>query len=307
MEYNVAKQPKFSVAISTPKFKDLLAKTFEDPNKRTTFIANVLSYVANNPSIQDCEAGSIVGVALIADALNLPMSNSLGLCCAVPYKSKNGKVAQFQIQYKGFIQLAIRTSQYKNIGYNIVYPSQYLGRDKFTGEPNFDFSKERGEEEKGIGYMAYIRMNNGFDKTLYMTNSEVLNHAKKYSKAYSYGTSVWNKDFDTMALKTVIKLLISKWGMLSIDLEKAIQYDQSAVNENGEPEYLDNPNQIEEVKTISDDDAKYLFELAKDNGGAEKVKEVMTKFGYENGTPSNEIKEDDYAKICEELSKKGEE
>jgi len=302
MEYNVAKQPKFSVAISSQGFQNLIKNTLGDSKLAQKFVADVSTLVGNNPKLQDCDAGSIVSGALTAYSLHLPMSPTLGYCYLVPY----GKRAQFQIGWKGLVQLAIRTREYKDIGSNPVRESEFKGVDKRTREPIIEFKREVDLNEKIVGYMAYFDMTNGFSKTWYMSTEEIQEHATRFSKTYKSDYGIWHDDFGGMAEKTVLKRLLSKFGLLSTEMQKAIQYDQSAVNENGEPEYLDNPNQIEEVKTISDDDAKYLFELAKDNGGAEKVKEVMTKFGYENGTPSNEIKEEDYPKICEELSKKGE-
>jgi len=301
MGYEVTNKPKFSLQISSVGYQNLIKNTLGDKKLAQQFVADISTVVGNNDRLQQCDAASIVSGGLTAYTLHLPMSPTLGYCYLIPYGNK----AQFQIGWKGLLQLAIRTEKYTAIGTNAVRESEYLGVDKRTREPLIEFKNAVDLDEKIVGYMAYFDMCNGFTKTWYMSTEEIEAHAKKYSKSYvsGKGTNVWRDDFDGMAQKTVLKQLLSKYGLLSPEMQKAIQYDQAVVDENGNPEYVDTPSEEEkEVKTISDDDAKQLFELAKEHGGVNKVKQVMLEFGYKDDTPSNEIKEEDYNAICEKIT-----
>lgn len=223
---------KFSVAIRSDAMQNLINQTLSDKEVARNFIANISTAVANNPMIQNCEAGSIISAGLMAESLKLSLSNSLGYCYLIPYGTK----AQFQIGWKGFIQLAQRSGQYKKIGVREVHKGEYLGQDEF-GEDMFKFSHDFDNEEV-VGYFAYFELLNGFKKTLYWTKEQCEKHGRKYSKAYS---KLWTSDFSTMAQKTVLKQLISKWGVMSIELQKAVQSDQAVIKEDGTYEYVDNP------------------------------------------------------------------
>lgn len=207
--------------------------------KAQGFATSVLSTVNNNTLLQRAEPSSVYSAAMIAASLDLPINQSLGFAAIVPYGDK----AQFQIMTRGLIQLAMRSGEYKTINCSPVYEGQMVKQDPFTGE--YEFQIER-TSDKLIGYVAYFKMLNGFEKYLYMTVEELRAHGKKYSKSYSRANGLWQTNEDAMFAKTVLKLLLSKYGMLSIEMQRAIKFDQSKVNLNSEDideskaEYIDN-------------------------------------------------------------------
>lgn len=263
-------KPKFSIAIQTDAYKKLINNTLGDPKRANKFIASISSAVATNPQLQKCDAGSILSGALLGEALNLSPSPQLGQFFLVPYDKKqkiNGEWvvvesnAQFQLGYKGYIQLAIRSGQYKDIDVIDVREGEYLGRDKITGKHQFEFIENEVERENKpiIGYMAYFEYLNGFYKNIYWSKEKMQKHALEYSQAYASdvkkGTtySFWSKDFNGMAFKTMLRQLISKWGVMSVEIQEAITKDMSVVKEDGSFDYVDNqptvstPN-VEEIK-----------------------------------------------------------
>lgn len=237
-------KPKFSLAIQSEGYKRLINNTLGDPKRAAKFIAAISSAVATNSSLQQCDAGSILSGALLGEALNLSPSPQLGQYYLVPFKDK----AQFQLGYKGYIQLAIRSGQYKDIDVIEVREGEYLGRDKITGKHQFEFIEDEVERENEpiIGYMAYFEYLNGFYKNLYWSKEKMQKHALEYSQAYASdvkkGTnySFWTKDFNGMAFKTMLRQLISKWGIMSIDMQEALTKDMSVVKEDGTYDYVDN-------------------------------------------------------------------
>ena len=259
MNNQLQNKPKFSLAIQSEGYKRLINNTLGDPKRAAKFIAAISSAVATNPGLQQCDAGSILSGALLGEALNLSPSPQLGQYYLVPFdqkkyneKTKNyeviGKKAQFQLGYKGYIQLAIRSGQYKDIDVIEVREGEYLGRDKITGKHQFEFIEDEVERESKpiIGYMAYFEYLNGFYKNLYWSKEKMQKHALEYSQAYASdvkkGTnySFWTKDFNGMAFKTMLRQLISKWGIMSIDMQEAITKDMSVVKEDGTYDYVDN-------------------------------------------------------------------
>ena len=252
-------KPKFSLAIQSEGYKKLINNTLGDPKRSAKFIAAISSAVATNPGLQECDAGSILSGALLGEALNLSPSPQLGQYYLVPFDQKKynektkkyeviSKNAQFQLGYKGYIQLAIRSGQYKDIDVIEVREGEYLGRDKTTGKHQFEFIEEEVERENKpiIGYMAYFEYLNGFYKNLYWSKEKMQKHALEYSQAYASdvkkGTSYsfWSKDFNGMAYKTMLRQLISKWGIMSIDMQEALTKDMSVVKEDGTCDYVDN-------------------------------------------------------------------
>lgn len=220
------------------RFNDILGKN------ANAFMSSIISATKSNPSLGDCEPQSVISSAVIAATLNLPIQSNLGFAHIVPYnqKDQNGnqvKVAQFQMGYKGFIQLALRTAQYKNINASEVYEGELINHDRITGEVELDTKKKRSN--KVIGYVAYFKLINGFEKMLYLTKEQVEGHGSKYSKSYSNKYGRWQQDFDSMALKTVIKMLLSKYGILSVDMQTAITVDQAIIKDADtmEVEYVD--------------------------------------------------------------------
>lgn len=234
----------------------------------TRFISSVVSAVQTNPALAECTNKSILSAALLGEALNLSPSPQLGQFYMVPYKKKDkqGNVisvdAQFQMGAKGYKQLAMRTGQYLDIDVIYVRQGEYLGRDKFTGKQRFEFIEDDSVREglPIVGYLAYFELLNGFRKQIYWTKEKMEKHADTYSQAFSLDSykklldgkipqkemwkysSYWYKSFDDMAEKTMIRQLISKWGIMSIELETAYRNDMAVIDENGNPHYVDNPS-----------------------------------------------------------------
>lgn len=207
-----------------------------------SFISSILTIVRGNSKLQECDPNSILSAAGIAAALKLPINQSLGFAYIVPYKNQ----AQFQLGYKGLIQLALRTGMYETVNAGAVFEGQIKDVDFITGEII------RGEKisDEIVGYVAYFKLLNGFHKSLYMTVEEIAEHAKKYSQSYNYDlksgrkSSVWSSNFHSMACKTVLKLLLGKFGIISIDRQgldiiKALQADQAVINGDN-LRYIDN-------------------------------------------------------------------
>lgn len=280
------KKPSLSAFLSKPETVESLSAVIQDEKERVKFIASITSAYAANPAMRDCTYSSIVSTALTAHSLNLSLSPQLGFCYAIPFKVKqkvvNGKTipehtdAQFQMGYRGYIQLAIRTGYYEDIDVLDVREGEYLGRDAMTGRHRFAFiaDDDLRENKPIIGYLAYFVQLNGFKKQLYWSKEKMLKHADRYSQAFSLNgndkkvsyadylagkypkadewkySSFWYTSFDDMAFKTMIKQLISKWGIMSLDMQKALKEDDnadfntaptftSAINEDGE--VLDTP------------------------------------------------------------------
>lgn len=216
---------------------DMIAKSAERTlgNRGQQFLTSVLTLANSNEKIAECEPYTLYNACLTAATLDLPINQNLGFAYIVPYYNNKTKTteAQFQMGYKGFIQLAIRSGKFVRIGVNPVYDGQLAGFEDFSGEPLFDFNAEHTETV--VGYMAYFELTNGFRKVDYMSVADLEAHGKKYSQTYKKGFGVWKDNFDAMAKKTVIKLLLSKFAPLSTQMEQAIVQDQKAGDE-----YLDN-------------------------------------------------------------------
>lgn len=184
------------------------------------FMSSVLSLVNANWALQKADPIKVYNACLMSAALNLPVNNNLGYAYIIPY----GNDVQLQIGWKGFVQLAQRSGQFRTIVVNAVHENEITGINSMTGEIEFDFKAEKTGET--VGYMAYFKLLNGFEKSLYMSVDDLTKHAKKYSQTFKKGGGVWSDNFDAMASKTVVKLLLNKFAPLSIDMEKAIEYDQ---------------------------------------------------------------------------------
>ena len=191
--------------------------------KSAGFVSSIISCVSANKALQDCDPMTIVGAAAIAAACDLPINPSLGFGHIVPY---NGK-AQFQIGWKGYVQLGMRSGQYKTMNATVVYEGQLVEHNPFTGEMRFKPEKKSNLVE---GYLFYFKLLNGYEKYTYMTREECEAHGKRYSKSFNFPSSTWKKDFDAMALKTVVIRGLSRWGILSIEMQTAVVYDGSVVD-----------------------------------------------------------------------------
>ena len=209
------------------KFKELLGK------RATSFMTSVLQIVSSNDLLVNADPTSVYQAAAVAATLDLPLNNNLGFAYIVPYnaKQKDGsykQVAQFQLGYKGFLQLALRSGQFLAINETPIYEGQIKSNNPLTGI-EFDFTAKKSDLI--IGYAAYFKLLNGFEKTLFMTIDELKKHGKNYSQTYKKGFGLWNDNFDAMARKTVIKLLLSKGAPLSVEMQKAVITDQAVIND----------------------------------------------------------------------------
>ncbi|MDQ0204093.1 recombinase RecT [Pectinatus haikarae] len=186
----------------------------------SAFVSSLVSLVNSSTSLQECPAISILSAAMTAATLKLPINASLGFAYIIPFKHK----ATFQIGYKGYIQLAMRTGQYSTITVNEVYDGEIRSYNRFTNRMEFGEPKKDAEI---VGYIGYFKLINGFEKYLYMTVDEIDRHGKLYSQSYKSGKSdsLWIQNFDAMARKTVIKRLISKYGIMSVDFQQTIDKD----------------------------------------------------------------------------------
>ena len=221
-------------------------------SKANGFITSIINVVNSSQDLSKADVNSIVMSSFVASTLDLPIDKNLAFCYLVPYnvKTKDGykTMASLQIGYRGFVQLAIRSGQYKSINTSNVYEGELQEVNRLTGEIKFDATKKKSD--KVVGYVAYFSLLNGFEKTLYMTKEEISEHAKKYSKTFTSEFGLWNKEFDAMARKTILKTLLSKYGILSSEMQKAITTDHAVVKDfDGNVEYPDN-NPIMEVKEI---------------------------------------------------------
>ena len=220
--------------------------------KGQQFITAIISAVSTNPQLAECDNSTILSAALVGQALNLSPSPQLGQYYMVPFNdSKRGcKVAQFQIGYKGYIQLAIRSGSYKKLNVLAIKEGELIKYDALNEDIEVKLIEDEEEREKAqtIGYYAMFEYLNGFRKTLYWTKKYMEAHAEKYSMGYKAhkGYTFWEKDFDGMAYKTMLRQLISKWGIMSVDMQKAMESDMAEIKEDGTYEYVDNDYDITE-------------------------------------------------------------
>ena len=209
------------------------------------FISAIVSAVNTNPALQECTNQSILSGALLGESLKLSPSPQLGQYYLVPFNDKNkGKVAQFQLGYKGYIQLAIRSGQYKKLNVLAIKEGELIRFDPLNEEIEVRLIEDEEEREQAntIGYYAMFEYTNGFRKAIYWSKRKMEAHALKYSKGYQAkkGYTFWEKDFDGMAYTTMLRQLISKWGIMSIDMASAIDSDMAVINEDGTKDYVDN-------------------------------------------------------------------
>jgi len=252
-------KPKFSAVIRSASYQKLIQSTLGNPSRAQRFISAITSAVAVNPALQECDPGTILSAALLGESLNLSPSPQLGQYYMLPFNDKknNRKSAQFVLGYKGMIQLAVRSGCYRKI---IVYPIKQGELIRFdpleeTIQVQLIEQEEQREATPNMGYYAMFEYTNGsFRKAMYWSQEKMELHADQYSPAFSLKTylkikngeipvgelwkysSFWYKNFETMACKTMLRQLIGKWGVLSIDLQRAISSDERVIQEDGTPE-----------------------------------------------------------------------
>lgn len=245
--------------------------------KGQQFITSIISAVSTNPSLAECDNSSIVSAALLGQALNLSPSPQLGQYYLVPFnktiKNPDGsttkiKIAQFQLGYKGYIQLAIRSGYYKKINVLAIKEGELIKYDPLNEEieVNLIDNEEQREKTPTAGYYAMFEYMNGFVKTMYWSKEKMLTHADTYSSAFNKEayqkildgkipekdmwkySSFWYKDFDGMAYKTMLRQLISKWGIMSTEMQEAYTKDMAEIKEDNSYEYVDNGDDMEIIE-----------------------------------------------------------
>lgn len=264
----VAQRPAFSALISTPSYQKLINNTIKDPNRARRFVSAIVSAVAVNPALQECTPQTILSGALLGESLNLSPSPQLGQYYLVPFRDKKNDCvnAQFVLGYKGLVQLALRSGQYKRLNVVSIKEGELHGWNPITEEFSITLIEDETEREKArtVGYLASFEYLNSFTKTIYWSKEKMVAHADRFSAAFSMEatngrypkvsfsdyeahnypakdewlySSFWYKDFDGMAHKTMLRQLISKWGVMSIDLQTAFEADAAAESE----EYFEAP------------------------------------------------------------------
>lgn len=270
-----------AVTVKSLLSTEAMKKRFEEilGAKAAGFIASVINVTNTNKELAMCDPHSVVAAAATAATLDLPIDPNLGFAAMVPYKHDGVPKAQFQIQWKGFAQLAIRTGLYATMHVTEVYEDEIASYNPLTGDVSFTpphtwEQRAAGQIEKILGYYAFFRLTNGFSKGLYMTIGELETHGKRYSKSYNNPKGMWKKDPHFMYRKTVIKLLLKTWGIMSIDIQRALKADQAVIhNENldetGAIEYVDGTDgDIQTEYSFSEEESrKFDQELAEQEDG----------------------------------------
>nr|DAT48733.1 MAG TPA: RecT protein [Caudoviricetes sp.] len=243
----------FSMKMSSDKFQNKIHEVLQDKNRAIKFTAALTSAVANQPALQECEATTILSSALLGESLNLSPSPQLGQYYIVPYKDrKNGRtVGTFQLGYKGYVQLALRSGNYKKLNVLEVKEGELISWNPLTEEIKINLIEDEVDRElrPTVGYYVSFEYLNGFSKAMYWTKDKMISHAKKYSKAYASDTkngtsySFWTSNFDEMAKKTMLRQIISKWGIMSTEMNEAFTSDNAVIGEGQIPEYIDNQEQ----------------------------------------------------------------
>lgn len=243
----------------------------------SVFSASLVELFSGDQYLKQCDPKLLIVEAIKAATLKLPINKALGFAWLIAYKSNNVMTPQFQIGYKGLIQLAIRTSMYRTINAGVVYEGELRSIDKLTG--TFDLSGV-AKSDNVIGYFSYFELTNGFSKTLYMTKPQVEAHAKKYSKSYSFKGSPWQTEFDAMGIKTAVRGLLTHWGYLSVELARAIEQD---LDDDAADRVADEIRSRGNDKAIGFSDAV----VVEGKGEAKQPTETNNVNAQENGGPAS--------------------
>lgn len=269
----------------------------------TRFISSIVSAVQTTPALQECTNPSILSAALLGEALNLSPSPQLGQFYMVPFdnRKKGVKEAQFQLGYKGYVQLAERSGYYRKLNVIAIKESELIRYDPLNEEIEVSLIEDDvvREETPAMGYYAMFEYENGFRKTLYWSKKKMLAHAERYSQAFSRNgggkslelleqgkipekdlwkySSFWFKDFDGMAMKTMLRQLISRWGIMSIDLQTAVDKDMAVIREDGTADYVENGQEEDNVVSEQADD-----NLKGSSPDSRKAEETVSRAGVED-------------------------
>ena len=240
-----ANKMTFSAFMTSNAISNKVNQIIGDERTGKRFIASIISAVSNNPQLKECDNSSILSGALLGESLGLSPSPQLGNYYLVPFKDKEkGMVATFQMGWKGYYQLALRSGQYKKLNVIEIKEGELIGWNPLEEELEVKLIENETEREKAktIGYYAMFEYVNGFKKTMYWSKEKMEAHALKYSMGYraKKGYTFWEKDFDGMAYKTMLRQLISKWGIMSIEMQNAYEGDMAYIKDDGTKEYVDN-------------------------------------------------------------------
>ena len=268
MANEVAKKPqtglqKFNAMLENTRTQEYLTNVLGE--KKQTFVSNMVALVSSNKALSECDPSTIMFSCLKATALSLPLDPSLGLAWVLPYKdNKNNKtVATFQLGAKAYIQLALRTAQYRKINVRDVREGEIVGEDFVSGEMQFKKLEKDRSKAKVVGYVAMFELINGFSKQLYMSVEELDAHAKRFSQTYRKGYGLWSdKEMrPAMMEKTILKRLLSKYGVLSVEMEQAIKSDSAVLGENDAVRYIDNEDNaidLNKAQAVADKFAEFV-------------------------------------------------
>lgn len=240
-----AHPPAFSTFITSDGVKRKINEMIGGKDGQR-FITSIISAVSTNPTLSECEQASILSAAMLGESLKLSPSPQLGQYYLVPFNDANRgcKVAQFQLGYKGYIQLAIRSGEYKKLNVLAIKEGELVNYNPLEEEIEVNLIEDEEQRENAVttGYYAMFQFHNGYKKAMYWSKKKMESHALKYSKGYKTkkGYTFWEKDFDGMAYKTMLRQLISKWGIMSIEMQSAIEKDMAVIKDDGQVDYVDN-------------------------------------------------------------------
>lgn len=269
-EVAVANKVPFSAYMTSTGVKNRINQIVGDEKTGSRFVSSIISAVSTNPSLAECDNASIVSGALLGEALKLSPSPQLGNFYLVPFNDKDrGKVATFQLGWKGYYQLALRSGQYKKLNVIEIKEGELISWNPLEEEFKAQIIEDDEIRQKlpTIGYYAFYENTQGFRKCIYWSKEKMEAHALQYSQGYksdkknktSY--TFWSKNFDEMAKKTMLRQLISKYGIMSIDLQTAYESDMAVINEDGSKDYVDNKDDIPDANIVEEKEVKGLDEL----------------------------------------------
>lgn len=233
---------KFNAMLENPRTQEYLTNVLQE--KKQTFVSNMVALVSSNKALSECDPSTIMFSCLKATALSLPLDPALGMAWVLPYRDNknNSTVATFQLGAKAYIQLALRTAQYRKINVRDVREGEIVGEDFVSGDIQFKKLDKDRDSAPIIGFVAMFELINGFSKQLYMSVDELNKHGKRYSQTYRKGYGLWADETMKYAMmeKTILKRLLSKYGVLSVEMQQAIKSDFGVLGENDSVRYIDN-------------------------------------------------------------------